>query len=180
MHRLDDHRFFVSGRLSTPDEGRPELTIVTPEGESIELGERLLTFGGKGDGGGDGFVCFVETRFPSQRAQGWTPRSAGPGGGVEANAGVTGGDPWEFRQAIVSNVLIDAERERLIADHVHPALSWLHLVVHQGTDVGTEEQLGTRPEQPSTSIIVPVGSAIDLIEHQIVAFVTTPTSRAAS
>ena len=179
VQRLDDHRFFVSGRLSTPGEGRPKLTIVTPEGESIELRSHLLPLdrgrGSEGVAGGDGFVCFVETRFPSRRAQGWTIELDGSGGGVEATAAVAGGEPWESRPAIVANVLIDApERERLIAEHVHQALSWLHLSTHQGAEVAGDDQLGDRPEQPSTSIVVPVGSAIDLIEHQIVAFVDDP------
>lgn len=57
--------FFVSGRLS-PGEGEVTgMTAVSPEGERIELGDRLLRFRTR-------FECNFATQSPSSRREGWT------------------------------------------------------------------------------------------------------------
>lgn len=162
LSRLDAYRFYLRGRLRAPGEGQASVVAVSPEGEAVPLDFRLEPIG-------DGeFVCRFETTSPSRRATDWVLELRTELGATESWSAVGTAHVDE----IVEQAAVSAPaRDRLIADHVRPAVSWLQLTTKDAAEVGSDIAYGERIAKPSASIIVAVGAAVELIEHQLVAFV---------
>jgi hypothetical protein len=177
IHRIDDHRFYLRAALREPAEVQAALTIVSPEGESVPLRDRAFVVAAQEEDGVRSveLVCGFETVNPSRRAEGWTLELEAGATGVETSAALAVRGPEGTRRAIASDVLRDlANPDLLMAEHIRPTLSWLQLLAHDRTGIATEHRFGDPPANPYASIVVALGDAIDLIEHQLVAFAEDP------
>lgn len=184
LYRLDDHRFYIRGSIRASGTSPASLTVVSPEGESVELGGRPFLIRQEHNASpetgitGADFICRFETLAPSRRREGWTIELADSDGGVEVAAGLTPGGATESRDAIAADALLDVpERDTLLAEHVRPALSWLQILAHDSVSVAVDERFGEALAGARASIIVPLGERLDMIEHQLAAFADDPELR---
>lgn len=168
LHRIDPSSFYVRGRAW--DEAAPiaGLAAISPEGERVELLDRVFRHPSLGAG----FLGFFETTARSRGADGWVMEVAsGPGQAVEASASLLP-DPLEtiFADAEMEFDGADALRER----HIRPAVARLTELRCAGVDIVELASHGRAPDAPAISLVVTLQRRIDLIEHQLAQFAADP------
>lgn len=168
LHRIDAHSFYVRGRAW--DEVAPiaTLAVTSPEGERLELLDRVFRHPSLGTG----FAGFFQIATPTRGIDGWVVESAsGPERAVEASASLTP-DPWItiFADGALELDGADELRER----HIRPAIARLNELRRAGADVVELASYGRPPSPPALSLVVPLQRRIDLIEHQLAQFSADP------
>jgi GT2 family glycosyltransferase len=168
LHRIDARSFYVRGRAW--DEVAPiaTLAVTSPEGERLDLLDRVFRHPSLGNG----FVGFFETAAPTRGADGWVVESASrPERAVEAPASVAP-DPLItiFADGALEFDGADELRER----HIRPAIVRLNESRRAGADIVELASYGRPPSSPALSLVVPLQRRIDLIEHQLAQFSADP------
>ncbi len=183
---IDDGVFYAQGWLRDAEARITRLTAVSPEGERIELLERLFRYqrpGGLEQVYADGphenpvdeywFVVYFETNAPSRLRSEWifeVENEAGSAGELHVQTAVQ--DPVAGRKAVLGSVpeacLAD---NQLLSDHLFPAASRLQERVKGLVKVAGSVEFGRPNESPEVSVVIPLCRGIDLVEHQLAQFV---------
>ena len=187
--RIDPRAYFAYGWIGDRDADVPRVTAVSPEGERVELGERLFRFarpdvwklfGRRGRSStGAGFICYFELQSPSQMPRGWLLETENERGDrLEVEAPRVIGE----RDDVIAAVLEDPYHQRsqdddLMARHVVPAVTRLQEQVEELTAIESVEDFGELPSSPEISVVVPLYRRIDLIEYQLAKFADDPDFR---
>ena len=188
---IDDAAFFVKGWMRDGEARIARLTAVTPEGERIELLERLhrseLPEFEKFAGGpysdpvdAAWFLAYFETRAPSRIRRQWVfelENEAGRAVEMAALPEVT--DIPAARAGVLrsvpSNSLPD---DALMSNHIFPAIDRIQARARDAVEIAGAAQYGQPPESPDISIVVPLYQRIDLLEHQLLQFERDPEVQA--
>lgn len=168
LHRIDERSFYVRGRAWDDSEPIAKLAATSPEGERVELLDRVFRHPALGAG----FVGLFQIAAPTRGADGWVMETAsGPGRAVEVSASLAP-DPLNtiFADADLEFDGADALRER----HVRPAISRLNELRRARADIVELESYGRASVSPVVSLVVPLQRRIDLIEHQLAQFASDP------
>jgi len=171
LHRIDARSFYVRGRAW--DEVAPiaKLAATSPEGERVELLDRVF----RNPSLEAGFIGFFQIAAPTRGADGWVMETAsGPGRAVEVSASLAP-DPLNtiFADAGLEFDGADDLRER----HIRPAIARLNELRRASADIVELESHGRAPGSPTVSLVVPLQRRIDLIEHQLAQFAADPELR---
>jgi GT2 family glycosyltransferase len=171
LHRIDARSFYVRGRAW--DEVAPITALVatSPEGERVELLDRLFLHPSLESG----FVGLFQIGTPSRGADGWVLESAsGPGRAVETAVALAP-DPLDtiYADAALEFDGADALREQ----HIRPAVARLNELRCEGAEIVELESYGRAPSSPAASLVVPLQRRIDLIEHQLAQIAADPELR---
>lgn len=188
---VDDNCFYVAGWMRDAEAEISRLTAVSPEGERIELLERLFRHPRPdlesvyADGPyanqaqAEGFLGHFETKRPSYLPHGWVFEMANvAGSAVEMRALPPVHDLTEARYTILGSVPQGVlPNQELMANHVFPAMN--RLTERARALVGTKDVIdyGSPVDSPQVSIVVPLYRRIDLLEHQLAQFVHDPEIR---
>lgn len=168
LHRIDERRFYVRGRAW--DEVAPitGLAVTSPEGERVELLQRLFRHPGR-----EGtFSGFFELGSPSRGADGWVAEiSSGPGRSVETPTALAP-DPIE---TILADAALDLEGAETLRElHLRPAIARLVELRRASAGIVEIAGYGRVPRSPAVSVVVPLQRRVDLIEHQFAQFAADP------
>jgi GT2 family glycosyltransferase len=191
--RVDDATLYVQGWLRDSEGKVCRLTAVSSSGERIELLDRLFRYSYPDlrrlasdatpayVGDWSDFVVRFETENASQASDEWTFELETEAGSVsELPAPPLARELSAVRGAILERLSAGAASDdRLMADHVHPAITRLQERARELVKVDRTAAYGQVPESPEISIVIPVYSRIDLVEHQLAQFVDDAEVRAA-
>ncbi|HMJ74039.1 MAG TPA: glycosyltransferase [Solirubrobacterales bacterium] len=168
LHRIDARSFYVRGRAWDDVAPIAKLTATSPEGERVELLDRVFRHPSLEAG----FVGLFQIASPTRAVDGWVMETASdPGRAVEAMASLAP-DPLStiFADADLEFDGVETLRER----HLRPAISRLAELRRAGTDIVELESYGRAQASPAMSLVVPLQRRIDLIEHQLAQFAADP------
>ena len=184
LRRIDDRSFFAGGWMR--DEKAPivRLTAVAPDGARAELLESAARtkrtdvselYASAWERNEPGFFSYF--RFPHEcRARtGWRFEIENSDGNVWVAEGpeVTD-DPVAVRAAIVSELDRAHDPTTPMMEHVVPAITSLQRRLAERVTVERAEHVGPVPAAPKVSIVVPLYSRIDLVQHQLAGFADDP------
>ena len=186
IHALDDRIFWLKGWLWDVDTPLKSLTFMSPEGCSIEILDSAFryrrldieqiyanTHGQRPD---SGFLACVRLDAPSRLSNGWIAQLRNAlGVGVEVKGPAVGRGLAGSREAILRDLHnLGQSGDRLVADHVRPAITCLQRRIADTTTVERDDWYGTPPVNPDVSIVIPLGSREDAVEKQIIQFRRDP------
>ncbi len=185
---VDECSFYLKGWVHDEDAEIVRLTAVSPEGARAEIAHRLFrhprpdvvewsnAFGSQARSANLGMICFVEFDAPSPLPGPWIfEMENAEGTAVEFSAEPTSGDADEARATILQDCA--AARvfdERLMADHLAPAMARLQTPVDGSSRIAKVIQHGDPPAAPDVSIVVPVYRSIEHLEAQLAEFANDP------
>jgi GT2 family glycosyltransferase len=183
MIALDDVSFYVEGWLCDGESTAIRMTAVSPEGARTELLGRLFRFsrldaeeffkGAIGDqhAARYGFICFFRISSPSLLPVGWIVEvETAAGTAMEAIAPRLLTDDQRIRMELLNDLAHDDVHHELRRMHISPALSALQLGASRRIHVEYAAEFGEQPTNPQVSVLVPLYSRIDLLEHQMAQF----------
>jgi GT2 family glycosyltransferase len=184
--RIDATSFYVHGWAFDHEGEVASLSAWTAEGETIELLPRAFRFPHADADGfysgtyrerASGFACFFHTRRADPLSDGWlvVDRNA-ENVGLEARAPTMLDDPAAAREVLLSHLRHDRD-ERLIREHVHPAIDLIQQGLTRSAQAADVRDFGTPSAFPAVSLVVGVFGRIDLIEHQIARLAHDPQAR---
>jgi GT2 family glycosyltransferase len=181
---VDERSFWVVGWLHDPDRSVALLTLMTPEGQRLDVLRNAYRHKrpdveeswGLPVGAPHGFIAYLRLPHPSPLDAGWLVEvSRSDGLGLEAAAPVVMRDQAHARDRILDEFARDRkEAERLRLEHAHPALIRLQEERRKSVEIEDIVQHGLVPESPEVSIVVPLYKRIDLVEHQLTHFGQDP------
>jgi hypothetical protein len=187
---IDERSFYIEGWIDQEGVSVVRLRAVSPEGRGVELTERILRYHrpdvaeylashGKDVQDTPGFVCFFELDAPSLRPDGWIVEvESNDGVALEVAAPPVLTDPLQARDAIFQGPPIEkVPNERLMSDHLLPAVTRIQRRLHAGARAESAVQLGTPPTSPDESIVVPLMGQLGLLEIQLSQFADDPELR---
>jgi GT2 family glycosyltransferase len=183
---VDDRHYCLIGWMRSGKGRITGLTVVSPEGERVEVLEQVFRVprpdvGARGAAAGNGddhpgFRCAFELTGGSRSPDGWTVTLRDDAGVViEAPA-----PPAVLEAASVRGaVLAELARERslhgdLMERHYLPLLGKLQERLDQPADPTDVMQYGTPPNDPAVSIVVPLYGSVHFLEHQLAQFASDP------
>jgi GT2 family glycosyltransferase len=183
---VDDRSFYLEGWLHDEDSGVTRVTAVSPEGQRVEIFERMYRFprpdvasffagNGTHPRTKHGFLCFVELDAPSLLPEGWLLEMGSTDGvAVEVSGPPVTRGTTKARDAILNtpelNRLPDDE---LMSGHVYPAIMRLQTQIGE-PKIDQVVQFGDPPGGPDVSIVVPVYKRLEHLEMQLAEFVHDP------
>jgi GT2 family glycosyltransferase len=189
---VDEKAFFVKGWVRDAEAPIKRLTAIAPEGERVQLVERLhrlplqefeVFAGGQFSVPveAERFFAYFETTRPSRLRKPWVFEIQNEAGrAVEMYVLPDVPDPAAARERILRSVPESAlPDETLLASHVHPAIERLQVQAREAVEIAHVVNHGEQPESPEVSIVVPLYKRIDLVEHQLLQFNADPEVRAA-
>jgi GT2 family glycosyltransferase len=183
--RIDERAFFIQGWMHDEESEIVRVTIASPEGSRVELFERLVSylrpdvaqfFASGWPTSKHGFSCFFELDAPSLRDNGWIVEMENADGmALEVQVPAPTGERETVRAALLDETTRDpVPDEKLMAEHVHPAMSRIQSAVEKNMKIETVLSYGTPPENPTVTIVVPLYQQIDHVEAQLAEFVHDP------
>jgi GT2 family glycosyltransferase len=188
--RTDSRGFYVQGWMHDAEAPIRRVTAVSPEGERVELLERMFWYArpdvrqiyadtGQVHNQRQGFIAFFELETPSLLRDGWLieiENEAGTEGETRTPAVMN--DAAAARMKLLGNLPLDAlPNETLMASHVHPAIIRLRERHAKGFKVTEVINYGTPSESPEVSVVIPLYGRVDFLEHQLAQFVLDPEMR---
>jgi GT2 family glycosyltransferase len=168
LHRIDERSFYVRGRAWDETATIASIAATSPEGERVDLLERVFRHAGLDDR----FIGLFQLAAPTRGADGWVVEIAnGNGRAVEIPASLAP-DPFDslFADAGRDFDGADALRER----HIRPAIARLNELRRASAGIVEVAAYGRIPPSPPISLIVPLQRRVDLIEHQLAQFAADP------
>jgi hypothetical protein len=165
---VDERSFYIEGWLQEGPHKLARLTAVSPEGSRAELLERIfryprpdvdefLSSHGTGAETDPGFVCFFELDAPSVRPDGWVLELENEEGlALELPVPAAVGDPLEIGDKILEGAYVEAAKDELIFEHLFPSFSRIQRRLRRDVEAESVWQLGSPPESPDVSILVPL------------------------
>lgn len=187
-----DHRaFYVQGWVRDHEAPITRLTAVSPEGERVDLQNRLFAYGrrdvekfyGLSAWGltRPGFISFFELEGSSRLKDGWIfeiENSEGAEAEVEGPSAIR--DIVDGRTRILQGLPLDAlPSDELMERHVHPAIERLQARAAELVEIAEIIEYGRIPINPEAAVIVPLYRRVDFLEHQLAQFVHDPDLREA-
>ena len=188
---VDYRTFYVQGWMRDHEAPIRRLTAVSPEGERIDLQDRLFAYGRRDvekfygvDAWGltrPGFISFFELEGSSRLQDGWIfeiENSEGTEAEVEAPSAIQ--ELVDGRTRILKGLPLDAlPSDELMERHVHPAIERLQARAAELVEIAEIVEYGKIPAHPDAAVIVPLYRRIDFVEHQLAQFVHDPELRSA-
>jgi GT2 family glycosyltransferase len=185
--RVDRHSVYVEGWLCDRRSRLERLLMVSPEGRSIEIADRLSRyrrpdvneFLGLSPREETGFIVFVELPEESWLGTGWLLQGFSVDGlAFETETPSVVEDPLSTRTVIVDDIQLEGrQRRKLLTDHIAPAVERVQARLAEGVEIDFVDQHGTPPSSPTVSIIVPLYRQIEFLELQLSQFVLDPELR---
>lgn len=189
VYRIDGISFFATGWMREEDGAIERLTVVAPEGVAVELFDRVFrtkrpdvsaTYKAPRADDKPGFVVHFTLPRGGQLDDGWLFEvENADGGSWEAVGPSVRRDLADARSAILGE--LDRVNDRsapALLDHLIPAVSSLQAQLAEQVEVEVDEEIGTVPAAPVTSIVVPLYGRIDLVQHQLASFADDSEMRA--
>ena len=186
IHALDERTFWIKGWVWDVDAPLATLTFMSPEGCSVEVLDAAFRYRRRdieelygvsnGHRPDSGFLVCVQLDAPSRLPGGWIAQLRNVlGMAVEVDAPAVTRDPNVARDSIVRDFgTIKQGRERLVVDHVQPAIASLQSSIAAGATVERVDQYGTPPADPGVTIVIPLSGSPDALEHQLIALWRDP------
>jgi GT2 family glycosyltransferase len=190
--RAESTGFYMQGWVRDAEAPVNRLTVVSPEGERVELLESLFhyarpdvehLFGDAGyvqKRGQPGFIVYFELNTPSQLRDGWVVEVENAAG-TRSETGTPPAldEPIAARTEILSGLPLDAlPSEALMSQHVHPAIMRLGKRQRELLSVKDVVEYGRPSRSPDVSVIIPLYERVDFLEHQLAQFVHDPELQA--
>lgn len=179
---IDDSSFWVNGWMHDED-GRGEVTIVSPEGARATVTGHAFRYerpdvvqfysGLGGDSTREhGFTAYVSLPGASRLADGWIAElRTSDGIELEIQCPSVVGDLQAVRSTILGELGSNgAVGGALAEDHGRPALTRLQEQIVAESEVESVDEYGQTPTAPAVSIVVPLYKRLDFIEHQLLQF----------
>lgn len=185
---INETSFYVRGWVNDPESKLARLSIVSPEGNRVEIVDRAYYshrpdlkefFKDQGDNAyalKNGFICYFTTGSPSFTPSGWVAEAVN----AKGDAMEVGIPPLvQQPDAIKKRILRDLEElgktdEEFLYKHVYPPLNQLQMQHHASVEIESITQYGEPVASPGLSIIVPLYKRIDFLEHQLAQFAHDP------
>lgn len=184
LWRLDDCSFYVEGWLLERGSKLRRLTILTPEGRSIDILDGafrypradVAEFFGVSAREKLGFIAYVETPEPTVLSSSWILQARDSnGGGIEIEMPELSEGGVDLRTMILHDVKLEPlSDEALKIGHIRPALSRLEKRLADTVEIDTVDQHGNPPAQPEVTIVVPLYHQLEFLEQQMAQFVHDP------
>jgi len=122
-----------------------------------------------------GFICCFKTKAPSLLPRGWlVEMETAAGTSIETLAPPLVTDHRRIRAELLNDLAHDDASRQLRRLHISPALSALQLNRGRSVTVESVHEFGPQPPEPAVSVIVPLYTRIDLLEHQMSGFAGDP------
>jgi GT2 family glycosyltransferase len=188
---VDENTFYIRGWARDAEAELTGLTAVSPEGDRVELLERVFryprpdleklygTISQGPPGNRLGFLAQFTLAAPSPLPGDWVVEMSNAAGTrMEVKAPPLIRDRAVARNTVLNDLIHDrSPRNELITNHVHPVLARV-MEQHQKTvAVASVTQFGKTPGSPEVSVIVPLYRRLDFLEHQLAQFVRDPNLR---
>jgi GT2 family glycosyltransferase len=168
LHRIDERAFYVRGRAWDVAAPIASLAATSPEGERVELLQRLF----RRPDLDDRFFGLFEIATASDCAEGWVVEAAsGPGRAVEVSASLT---PDALNTILVDAGLDFDGADALREQQIRPAVARLAELLSARVEIVELASHGSAPPSPAISLVVPLQRRVDLIEHQLAQFAADP------
>lgn len=186
LARLDASSVYVRGWIGYLDSELTEVTLVSPEGERIDVGDHVYRFDrddvaefyGRPHGrhAAFGFACTVTLRSSSLADDGWLVQiETRKGALLEASAAITASELGPVREIVMADLVLEALPSTTFrAAHIWPAITHLQDRALSRAGIASVDQLGDPPDRPRVSVIVPLYRRIDFVEHQLAQFAHDP------
>jgi GT2 family glycosyltransferase len=188
MLAVGPQSFYIKGWMRDEEAAITRLTAVSPEGCRTEILEGLFRFArpdveqfygastSKQLTAKSGFIAFFETKAPSCLLNGWILEMRNAASiAVESTVPAVIRDPTAVRDAILSDLLRERRaKDSLLGKHTFPAISRLQEYSQRSVNVDRVLQYGAPVDAPEVSIVVPLYSRVDYLEHQMAQFVHDP------
>lgn len=188
---LSESAYYVRGWARDGQAALTRLTAVSPEGSRIELlpgihheprpdvDDFYEDQVRKGDEG-TGFLGYCESRAPSLLSSGWVLEMENALGVCREVAGPeVSRDLLSARTVILSDLHKERRWDTALMDHAVPAIEKIQQRLEAEAEIEAVWQFGEPPNDPETSIIVPLYGRVDFLEHQLAQFVHDPELREA-
>lgn len=176
---VDDRTFVVTGAMADDDRAMTSLVLVSPEGLRADL-TRLRRHGHRQRPGPAGFTASCVFDAPTVLDDGWRLElRTATGDGLEVRVPRVVRDLGGARRILLATLTEEGESgEALIREHVFPALDSLQARL-RAARVARVSTFGTASDAPMVSVIVPLSTRADLLEHQLAQFARDPDIRLA-
>ncbi|MGH7564072.1 MAG: glycosyltransferase family 2 protein [Gemmatimonadota bacterium] len=186
---VNHQAFYVQGWVRDHEAPITRLTAVSPEGERVDLQNRLFAYGrrdvekfyGLSAWGltRPGFISFFELEGSSRLQDGWIFEiENAEGAEAEVQAPLAIQDLVDGRTRILKGLPLDAlPSDELMERHVHPAIERLQARAAELVEIAEIIEYGRIPTNPEAAVIVPLYRRIDFLEHQLAQFVHDPELR---
>jgi len=182
--RIDDSAYYVKGWLYHEEGELSRLTVVTPEGCSVELAKDAFSYA-RPDVAEFlelspreklGFISYFETPEPTLLPMGWILEvRLSDGTAVESEMPPVVNDLRSVRSTILGDLALERlPEDRLRRHHIRPALERVQQRLTDGLAIEIVDQHGTPPTEPEVSIIVPLYRRVEFLEQQLAQFVHDP------
>jgi GT2 family glycosyltransferase len=187
MLAIDETAFYIDGWLCDVEAPLVRLTAVSPEGERIELLDKVVRYprpdvqeyfaAAMGQiEAHHGFLAYFNSRTPSMLANGWVVEmEAQSGDSMEERAPVAISDVNRIRELVLNDMDHDPSADQgLLRKHIAPAMSRLQDRCVRRVHLESVSQYGGPPRKPQVSIVIPLYRRIDFLEHQMAQFAHDP------
>ncbi|HEU4735683.1 MAG TPA: glycosyltransferase [Solirubrobacterales bacterium] len=183
---LSERSFYLRGWAVDSQAELARLTVVTPEGERVELlpsihrnprpdVDSFYELPSRSARAQTGIIGYFETRAPSYAASGWVLEMENElGVGREVEGPAVSRDLLGARAGILSDLHKETRWDCPLMDQVVPAVSRIQEALDEGTTIEDVHQFGDPPPDPEASVVVPLYGRIDFLEQQIAQFVHDP------
>jgi O-antigen biosynthesis protein len=184
---VDERSFWVVGWCGGGNDMLERIELITPEGQRAgnldgayryprpDVAENWAATGVH-ETEKHGFIKYLELEAPSRLSEGWIIElRRRTGQQLEGPMPPATLDPIVTRGMILVEATaarVDSEELRLA--HARPALERLQRHLNRSVEIDSIVQHGEPPEAPSVSIVVPLYTRIDLVEHQFTQFWSDP------
>lgn len=189
--RIDAQSYYIEGWMRDLDSEPVRLTVVSPEGERVELLPTIARYPRPDLHAFDdsrlhldceqrhGFLAYFQLRSPSRLTAAWVVELENAhGDAIETTAPALIRNLAIVRERLLHDVGRDDSFDRtLVKEHILPALQRVQQFHAKRVAVERIVDFGPQPPAPDVSIIVPIYKRIDLIEQQFAQFVHDPELR---
>jgi GT2 family glycosyltransferase len=180
---LDDLSFYIEGWLCDGESSAVRVTAISPEGTRYELLGKMFRYGrpdaeeffrtaiGDQRSARYGFICYFRVSAPSLLPIGWlVEMETAAGTVIESTAPARVTDHQRIRAELLNDFAHDDLGQTLRRAHISPALGALQLSHSRRIVIDATGEFGIQPVDPLVSVIVPLYTRIDLLEHQMAGF----------
>jgi hypothetical protein len=170
--RVDDISCYVSGAIQGDLSTLGSLVAVSPEGSRTELAGHLFgrAWPHVASPSPSGFAAYFSLPAPSYLSEGWRLEMRGAGvDACEAPLPLVQ-DLAAARKAILDHLVDGPLDNRVMEDHVFPALSRMQAQRRSDATIDRVVQLGRAVEPTRATIVVALDQSITMLEHQLAQF----------
>ena len=188
---IDETAFYIDGWMRDLDSEPARLTVVSPEGERVEILPALARYPRPDLHAFDdptlhaereeqpGFLAYFQLQNPSRLKSGWVVELENAHGDtLEAAAPPLIRNLALIRERLLQDVGRDDPFERtLLKNHIFPAMQRVQQLDAKRVAVERVLDFGPQPLAPKVSIVIPTYRRLDLMEQQLAQFVHDPQLR---